>query len=263
MPDGAPGVDAVVPAAPADIATARALAARLSLPYSEVDAPAPGALLLVVEGAGRSLRLTGAGAPGPVAVEFGGGAMRHRRRGGANELLGRAVGVTARRQPRVLDATAGLGRDAFVLADLGAQVALAERQPVVAELLRAGLASAAAARDEWLGAVVGRMTLFEGDARELPLPPCDVIYLDPMFPGRDKSAAVRKEMALFQRLLARQEDDGAELLEWALCQPVSRVVVKRPLRAAELGGRSASHCIRGKAVRYDVHVLKKLPEVPP
>lgn len=218
--------------------------------------------MLLVSGPGRCLRLAGPGAPGPVTVDFGAGSMRHRRRGGANELLGRALGLNTRRRLRIVDATAGLGRDAFVLADLGAEVILLERQPVVAELLRAGLAAAASSADDWLLAVVGRMTFVEGDAREQVLPPVDAIYLDPMFPDRDKSAAVKKEMALFQRLLDDTQDTGTALLDWALDQAVSRVVIKRPLRANELGGRAASHCIRGKAVRYDVYVLKKLPEDP-
>lgn len=259
MPEPATGVIAVVPAAPEDLPSAHTLAAHLNLPCN--PAPLPGsALVLVVQGATRSLRQTGPGAPGPVAVDFAGGTMRHRRRGGANELLGRAVGLSPRRRLRVLDATAGLGRDAFVLADLGAHVVLCERQPVVAELLRAGLASAAGSDDEWLRTVAARMRLVEGDAREQVLSPLDVIYLDPMFPARGKHAAVKKEMALFQRLLGDSADDGAVLLDWALRQSVSRVVVKRPLRARELGGHAASHCIRGKAVRYDVHVIKKLPD---
>ena len=259
MPDDAAGVDAVVPASSGDVSTARELASRLNLSFA-ADAHSSEGLLLVVEGAARYLKLAGPGAPGPVGVDFGAGAMRHRRRGGANELLGRAVGLNARRKPSVLDVTAGLGRDAFVLADLGARVQLVERQPVIAELLRAGLAVAAHSEDEWLRDVTARMTLHEGDARTLELAPVDVIYADPMFPARDKRAAVKKEMALFQRLLDDWEDDSAALLDWALERPVSRVVVKRPLRAAELGGRAASHCIRGKAVRYDVFVLKKLPD---
>lgn len=259
MPEGPAGVDAVVPANPEDLAVARDLAAHLNLPFSADTLPAP-ALMLVVQGAERYLKLSGPRAPGPVAVDFGAGSMRHRRRGGANELLGRAAGLNTLRRLRVLDATAGLGRDAFVLADLGAEVLLCERQPVVAELLRAGLAAASSSEDDWLRSVAGRMALVEGDAREQELPLLDVIYLDPMFPGREKSAAVKKEMALFQRLLDDSQDHGAAPLDWALGQAVSRVVVKRSLRAPELGARSASHCIRGKAVRYDVYVLKKLPE---
>ena len=198
-------------------------------------------------------------APGPLRVDFGAGGMRHRRRGGNNELVGRAVGVTGQRTPGLLDATAGLGRDAFVLADLGCRVRLCERNAVVLELLRAGLESAA---DDWLVQAVGRMSLHAGDARTLDAQAlCDVevILLDPMFPQRSKSAAVKKEMALLQRLLGEQGSEDAEaLLAWALEQDVARVVVKRPARSPVLGGLRPSHCIRGKAVRYDVHVRRAL-----
>ena len=82
----------------------------------------------------------------------------------------------------------------------------------------------------------------------------------PMFPERRKSAAVRKEMALLQQLLEGDAaaDAGEGLLDWARASPVARVVVKRPLRAPFLGGREPSHSLRGKAVRFDVHVLRSL-----
>ena len=84
----------------------------------------------------------------------------------------------------------------------------------------------------------------------------DVIYLDPMFPARGKSASVKKEMALFQALLDGGEpSSGAdELLLWALSRDVARVVVKRPRHAENLAGRRPSHVLAGKAVRYDVYV---------
>ncbi len=186
--------------------------------------------------------------------------MRHRRQGGHNELLGRAVGVGKQRDLAVLDATAGLGRDSFVLADLGCRVILCERDPVLVEMLRAALARAAAGDDPWLSAVAGRMRLRPGEATNLSpaeLAGVVVIYLDPMFPPRDKRAAVKKEMALLQRLLGDGGNgDGADrLLLWALRQAVARVVVKRPLRAPPLAGRAPSHTLAGKAVRYDVYVL--------
>ena len=197
--------------------------------------------------------------PGPVGVDFGSAAMRHRRRSGQNELLGRAVGVSARRRLRVLDATAGLGRDSFVLADMGCTVALCEREPLIAAMLERGLKAAAGSGDPWLQEVVRRMTLYSQDARSLTAgsaAPFDVIYLDPMFPARDKTAAVKKEMALFQLLLGSgptREDAGA-LLQWALDQEVARVVVKRPPRAPALGTQQVSHNLGGKAVRFDVYV---------
>ena len=213
--------------------------------------------LLTVRGSALALQPTGPGAPGPVAVDFGAGAMRHRRRSGHNELLGKAVGVGKRPGLHVIDATAGLGRDSFVLADLGCQVIMCERNPIVACLLASGLERALHGGDPWLERVCGRMQLHRDAAQSLHVN-ADVIYLDPMFPARDKRAAVKKEMALFQLLLAGDPQDGEELLSWALAEDVARVVVKRPPRAAALGGIEPSHTIRGKAVRYDVHVRRSL-----
>jgi 16S rRNA (guanine1516-N2)-methyltransferase len=196
-----------------------------------------------------------------VTIEFGSDAMRHRRRSGHNELLGRAVGIAGGRHPRVLDATAGLGRDSFVLADMGCAVVLCEREPVLAVMLAQGLQLALTRGDEWQRQVVQRMHLYPGDARNpaaMQAGPADVIYLDPMFPARDKRAAVKKEMALFQALLASThcQQDAEQLLLWALAQDVTRVVVKRPPRAPYLAGRQPSHSLAGKAVRFDVHVRR-------
>lgn len=199
-------------------------------------------------------------APGPVEVAFGNAAMRHRRSSGHNELLGKAVGLARKPQMHVLDATAGLGRDSFILADLGCQVTLCERNPIVAKMLAFGLSNAAISEDEWLQAVVQRMDLHVGDASTLQVPDLqavDVIYMDPMFPNRDKRARVKKEMALFHELLG-PGDDADQLLLWALAQGVARVVVKRPPKAPGLSGRKPSHIISGKAVRYDVYVLRGL-----
>lgn len=210
---------------------------------------------------GLYLQETGKKAPGPVAVEFGSSAMRHRRRAGQNEMLGRAVGVGKKNALCIMDATAGLGKDSFILADLGCEVYLCERHPIVVELLASGLENAALCREDWLFQVCGRMALCPGDARVQDLSemrPIDVIYLDPMFPGRTKSASVKKEMALFQSLLDGPEavSDADDLLLWSLAQDVSRVVVKRPVKAPVLAARKPGHVIAGKTVRYDVYVLR-------
>lgn len=253
---------AVLGATAADADTATVLAAELDLPVvpsgdgvallTDFDA------VLLVSGTALALQQTGKGAPGPVQVDFASRAMRHRRSSGHNELLGRAVGATKKSGLRVLDATAGLGRDSFVMADLGCRVTLCERDPVVARMLLAGIHTALQAGDPWLQDVLARMRLVPADARETGrarLLQQDVIYLDPMFPQRSKSAAVKKEMALFQLLLERETDlpDADELLLWALATGVTRVVVKRPSKAPPLAGRRPSHQIAGKAVRYDVY----------
>lgn len=253
---------------PADAARlARDLAVPL-LPREDVEQGVAFDALLQLDGRDLSLREPGPRAPGPVRVDFGDPAMRHRRKGGQNELLGRAIGVGRKPDLMVLDATAGLGRDSFVLADLGCRVRMCEREPVMAALLASGLERARGGSDEWLSAVAARIDLQAGDARDLPPVACrgiDVIYLDPMFPPRGKSAAVKKEMALFQKLLERgemwrDEEESDRLLAWALEQPVTRVVAKRPLKARCLDDRKPSHQVRGKAVRFDVYTLRAWSE---
>lgn len=258
---------ALLAATAADYACAGTLAQRLDLPLlaTGTDSASCSAVsaLLIVDGGALRLQRTGRGAPGPVVVDFGSAAMRHRRSSGAREMLGKAVGQRKKPLLRVLDTTAGLGTDAFVLADMGCEVLLCEREPVMVELLRAGLQTAAGSGDPWLTSVVQRMRLCPGDARELPqaqMQDVDVIYLDPMFPQRRKSAAVKKEMALLQTLLQRSFDplDADALLLWALRQDTARVVVKRPTRAPCLAAQQPSHAISGKSVRYDVYVHHKL-----
>lgn len=241
------------------------LAAELNLPLLPMSTNprscTSAAALLQVHVNGIALQITGKLAPGPVSVDFGASNMRHRRGAGHNELLGRAVGIGKKNNLSVVDATAGLGRDSFVLADLGAQVTLCERHPVVTAMLLSGLELAQESTDPWLAGAAARMTLVTGDAMELgagQLADCDVIYLDPMFRQRDKRAAVKKEMALFQLLLEEEPDSNEALLRWALASPVARVVVKRPSRAAPLADLAPSHSIKGKAVRFDVHVLSGL-----
>lgn len=216
--------------------------------------------VLLLDDHGLALQQTGPGAPGALRVDFGSGAMRHRRRGGQNELLGRAVGVGKRPELAVLDATAGLARDSFVLADLGCRVLACERDPVIHALLCDGLRRAAAADDDWLRQTSARISVAVGEAQALAVPQLaslDVIYLDPMFPARSRHVAVKRDLALLQLLLREQgAADAGALLDWALQQDVARVVVKRPLKAGELGGREPSHRLAGRAVRFDVYVLR-------
>lgn len=252
---------AVLALSSADEDAAAELAVSLGLPQVATGADPRHcensvALLTVMNGA-LALQMTGRGVPGPVSVDFGAADMRHRRRSGHNELLGKAVGAGKQPGLRVIDATAGLGRDSFVLADLGCYVTLCERNPIIAHLLESGLCRAQSGDDPWLLEVSSRMQLHRAAAQALEVA-ADVIYLDPMFPQREKSAAVKKEMALFQWLLQGEPEDADELLAWALLQDVARVVVKRPPRAALLGAKAPSHVIQGKAVRYDVHVRRSL-----
>ena len=87
------------------------------------------------------------------------------------------------------------------------------------------------------------------EADEFP----QLIYLDPKFPGRDKSALVKKEMRFFHDIVGK-DDDSALLLELALIRAIERVIVKRPIKADTLNSRKPDFEIRGKTIRYDVYL---------
>lgn len=195
---------------------------------------------------------------GPVFVDFVEGAVAHRRKfgGGRGQSIAKAVGLKSGANPTVVDATAGLGRDAFVLASLGCQVTMLERHPVVAALLADGLQRAQqdAEIGEWMR---DRMLLRAGSAlknlQQLGFTP-DVVYLDPMFPHRQKSALVKKEMRVFQSLVGPDLDADA-LLPAALAVAGKRVVVKRPDYAGYLNDKTPSMSIETKSNRFDVYVV--------
>lgn len=195
---------------------------------------------------------------GPLWVDFVGGRAGHRRQfgGGRGQPLARAVGLKGGANPTVVDATAGLGRDGFVLATLGARVTLLERSSILAALLADGLARAA--RDPELGPhLSGHLQLIATDGRDwLHACPADarpeVVYLDPMFPGRSKSALVKKEMRFLQEVVGKDEDAPA-LLAAALSCATKRVVVKRPSSAAPLEGPKPAGAVASENTRYDIY----------
>jgi len=225
--------------------------------------------VVVLDTHGVSLQQTGRKAPGPIRAEFAEGSVDHRRKfgGGKGQMIAKAVGVKAGVYPKVLDATAGLGKDAFVLATLGCHLHMLERSPVVHALLADGLQRAReipAYDDPELAQIVARMELLAVDSHDYLAQITednrpDVIYLDPMFPDRQKSADVKKEMAAFHHVVGKDEDADS-LLEKALAKANYRVVVKRPRKAPFIGNRAPSYQLEGKSSRYDIYTLKKMPE---
>lgn len=175
------------------------------------------------------------------------------------ELLVRAARVRGVEAPTAVDATAGLGEDSLLLAAAGFTVTMFEKDPVIAALLRDALERAAS--DPQLAGVAAHMTLVEGDSvaglRELDFSP-DVVFLDPMFPERTKSAAVKKKFQLLHHL-ERPCDNEEELLDAALAARPRKIVIKRPPKGPWLAGAKPSHSIAGKAVRYDVIVPPPCP----
>jgi 16S rRNA (guanine1516-N2)-methyltransferase len=239
---------------------AAALARELELPLLADSDNSQFAYLLVLTPERLELRAQGAAAPGPVYADFIQGPLAYRRRfgGGRQQPLAKAVGLKKGLNPRVLDATAGLGRDAFVLACLGCTVQLVERSPIIAALLRQGLERAA--QDPEIGAwvrerlnlIVADSSVFMANLDEAQRP--EVVYLDPMYPQRSKSALVKKAMRLL-RAVAGEDEDAPVLLAAALRCARRRVVVKRPRLAPSLEGPKPSLSIMAKNTRFDVYLL--------
>jgi 16S rRNA (guanine1516-N2)-methyltransferase len=197
--------------------------------------------------------------PPPPLIEFTAGALAHRLRSGAGRggALARAVGVKPGRPPQVADATAGLGRDGFLLASLGCAVTLIERHPTVHAALAEALGRARSAHAPAdVAAAAGRITLLAGDARDLlPRLAPEVVLVDPMHPDRGNTALVKQQLRQLRALVGDDADAGA-LMAVALAAASRRVVLKWPRRGAPLPGiRAPSHSISGRTTRYDVFVV--------
>lgn len=190
----------------------------------------------------------------PFAVEFApfvdGKHLKH------NALV-KAVGYQVGESKSVLDATAGWGQDAFVLASVGFEVTMLEIHPVIVVMLQDALARLADIQPD----VAARMHLkHENSANRLrnatEMQDFQVIYLDPMYPECAYRAQVKKPAQLL-RLLSQifpEVPDSENLLSLALqTAEDKKVVVKRPRGAQPLSDAKIHHQIRGKTIRFDIY----------
>lgn len=194
---------------------------------------------------------------GELRVDFVSGAVAHRLRfgGGRGQALAKAMGLRAGKTPTIVDATAGLGRDSFLLASLGAQVVLIERSEEMHSLLVQGMKRAVQEGGEFRE-IIGRMTLLKGDAKDLLAELSgEAILIDPMHPPRHNSALVKRELRQVREIVGT-DDDASDLVRVALKTARNRVVLKWPAKADPISGiRACSHQIHGKSTRYDVFMV--------
>ena len=172
------------------------------------------------------------------------------RKGAGGEPLLRAVGGHVK---TLVDMTPGWCADALQIARQGIRVSAIERNRVVFLMIRyARTGMSDAALRERLQLFHGRSERWLETQRHQP----DVIYLDPVFPVKTKSAATRKEMVILQRLSQQDDDDHSEndrmLFDTAMKYALKRVVVKRPHHAAPLAPGKVGET-RGKLVRFDIY----------
>jgi 16S rRNA (guanine1516-N2)-methyltransferase len=199
-----------------------------------------------------------------IFVDFfhGKSGYRYSHGGGYGQLIAKAVGIKKNNKLLVLDATAGLGQDAFVLASLGCKMLLIEKSPIIASLLADGLARA----KNCLAADNIDMTLIEADAIKYL---CqlnsdyrpDVIYLDPMYPQKSKSALAKKELRIIRQIVGN-DSDADQLLITALKTALKRVVVKRHRLASNLANIKPQIVFSGKSCRFDVYFKNYISFLP-
>ncbi|QFT55102.1 class I SAM-dependent methyltransferase [Microbulbifer sp. THAF38] len=261
---------AIIAVATEDLPAAQDLSSRLNLPCLGVVPPSEVNDVPQVLSCGEQLQLcaTGRKAPGPISVDFVGGALAHRRKygGGKAQPVAKAVGLRPGFHPRILDATAGLGRDAFVLAAQGCEVRMLERNPVVRLLLLDGLRRLreASVTDSELAEIARLLSLADEDVpaaewlAQQDEESWPVVYLDPMFPPRGKSAKVKKEMVAFHHLVG-EDQDADDLLEPALRACYYRTVVKRPKLAPYLAEKKPALSFEGKSGRFDIYTKHGVP----
>ena len=182
-------------------------------------------------------------------------ALRAAKVSKSNEVVAKAIGCKSHYRPKVLDATAGMGRDSLIMAMLGCEVIMHERNMAIYQLLNNALVRLKES-PEFNSDIFSRLSLYQKNSTDEieTKDNIDVIYLDPMFPERKKSALVKKEMRLF-KLIAGEDPDADELLISSLQMKVKRIVVKRPKGAPCLADKKPSHEIVAKKFRYDVYLL--------
>ena len=200
-----------------------------------------------------------------ISVDFIKGNLAHRQEfgGGRGQAIAKAVGLKSGNTPSVLDATAGLAGDAFVLATLGCSVTMIERSPIIFTLIENAV-ERASLNEKFSPIIKQGFNLINQDAVDYMSNQLegsddqpDVIYIDPMYPERKKSALVKKDMQILQRL-HDEDEKTSELLETALQYAKKRVVVKRPSHAESLSNRKPNTCIKSKKTRYDIYTIEKM-----
>ncbi len=247
----------------------RSLTERCAALHKDTDLPDLG---VIVQADGMQVCMKNSPQALSISICFHRGGARHRRLygGGRSQHLMRALGLDRNRHLTIVDATAGLASDSFVIACQGGTVHMIERSPLLALMIEDALAVGRAHGEPALNEILGRMSLTQDDALKWlvsqPEKSQDVIYLDPMFPERRKHAASKKEMQFLQQLFAGEsysdsaDRDAADaaLLALALEKARYRVTVKRPRRAPTLLGPEPGHSIQGKTTRFDIYPLARI-----
>lgn len=206
------------------------------------------------EGAG--LYFMSAGKVSPLIIDFESVSYRQRllRGGRRKEAVARAVLQGVKDDALIFDATAGLGRESMILAHAGGRVVSFERQLPVWFILKDALLRAEGSG--YLPFTLPELqpigTITDRPYTERP----EVVYYDPMFPEKQSSAQVKKDMFIFRNVVGHDEDTVFFIRE-ALKLAKKRVTVKRPDFAPVLEDEvlKCSYSVDGGQCRFDCYTV--------
>ncbi|AJI52597.1 class I SAM-dependent methyltransferase [Francisella philomiragia] len=157
----------------------------------------------------------------------------------------------------ILDTTAGLGRDTFTLAARGHRLISLEKDCYIFLLLVDALNRAKQTSN--LKDIANQIDLINIDANEYINTTnisFDCIYIDPMFPPRNKSAKVKQGMQVLHDIAFNNDESNSNLLKnIILSKKTKKAVVKRPINADFLYGKKPTSQLKGKTNRFDVYSL--------
>ena len=191
----------------------------------------------------------------PFSINFSSNNFIRRKNQTNSQDIIKAIGIKGNLiKPKVLDTTAGQGRDSFILASLGCNITLLERNKVIYLLLKNAIENAK--NNDELKNIVKNMTIINQDSvkfLENNNDFFDVIYLDPMFPKSKKSRLVKKDMQIFREIVGN-DLDSSKILESALKSNTKRVVVKRMNKSDFLDNKKPNFSIKGTSIRFDVYI---------
>lgn len=156
-------------------------------------------------------------------IELDGREIQRRAAQGKKSLLARALGYKGG-EYRIVDMTAGLGRDAATCAQIGMHVHAFERNPLIFALLD----------DAWHAcnpALQSRIKLTFGAATASCWQSVDAVLYDPMYPAEQskKGAAPALELQRLREWIGT-DDDVIDTFHQLREKPPLRLAVKRPPR---------------------------------
>jgi 16S rRNA (guanine1516-N2)-methyltransferase len=237
-----------------DLSISNALLSQAkALGISQSTAHVPADFTLIVNDTGLSLISTHENWT-PLSIDFNDYANSTRaKQFGKQQALAKAIGLNKKSGLTVLDTTAGLGRDAYLLAKAGANVVMIEQHPALFLMLSHAIKTQDTTDFKGVLSIYhGQSVDYLNDTDFLDAQAIDVIYCDPMFAKRQKSAKVKKDMQLLQALIGHSQNND-NLLKSALSVTQKRVVVKRPRLGDPISSPRSQTSIMGKTHRFDVY----------